>query len=791
MKTLCFSRVFFLLSMMLITNFYCLYSYSTSVATLNTEKSKTSENLSSGHQVHNAALNSNKNTNAFSNSNKLAANAGNSIGFTSKEKLKTNGKAKSKITNLNKLSGSLKLNLSGKIKTKPLPDDFISWFEGWVHYHKYNNDTNITRPRDFFVNSKYFNQRIPVKQLNSQDKFGKKMIPDKNAFYIVLGKDTFNIYYSRDNAFLNQVDSLSYEFIEPIPTDKKYEGGVVDLFKFSIGHCLLVKAKLVLEASSEATPQRWVFCVDREPEKDKLLNALITAKLYNQDLKGQIVTSDSLSSGKANENVNDFLNTKRREQKDADLSKGATAVDGYWVVLQDWTDCNLKCGGGLQFKQRMCVPPKAGGRECVGEAVETKECNTQPCPEVKAYMKEEEESKPIISNPIVKIGSFSNRPQRYIKCVIKDVDAFADDSIGGNVQRFPVRVVMNEKTLAIYKSDDYQDVMGSFDLADAQFTVPKNSFCCFIISDKFKSKNVCGYEKDCGTPDTNEWVSKWDKDFNEFKNSCYNGLEASLLSNDDTKLLSKKAQNKVNQANLQITQAKQVRAKEEMVTEETQALRETVVKTQQTGFEAIEKELDIENLLKEEEKMKESDGIKGLQEKLEAETEKLKCVQESIKEKEIDTEFVAEQHQADNDIKEIKQEIADKITKKREKLKNLLDKMRKKSSMEKAKLEGDIKTLRFKISQDLMIAQRNGSIDTCHEGKLDLDKREAYCNKNFVDDFINNADCKKDDEFCYLCCETEFGNTYMDKREQCYSMCDVKEEPKKEAPTNRWLWKAS
>lgn len=88
------------------------------------------------------------------------------------------------------------------------------------------------------------------------------------------------------------------------------------------------------------------------------------------------------------------------------------AVDGYWIVLQSWSTCSLKCGGGTQSFHRMCVPPKSGGRPCQGEAVLIKRCNEQPCPKIGVpsdKSKENEET----PKPIVKVMPFSSRYQRY------------------------------------------------------------------------------------------------------------------------------------------------------------------------------------------------------------------------------------------------------------------------------------------------------------------------------------------------------------------------------------------
>ena len=87
-------------------------------------------------------------------------------------------------------------------------------------------------------------------------------------------------------------------------------------------------------------------------------------------------------------------------------------VDGYWIVLQEWTQCSLKCGGGTSTLHRMCVPPKYGGKDCEGSNIISKPCNIQPCPEIK-ILKNSLKNNETMKDPIVKVVTFSNRPQRY------------------------------------------------------------------------------------------------------------------------------------------------------------------------------------------------------------------------------------------------------------------------------------------------------------------------------------------------------------------------------------------
>jgi len=89
-------------------------------------------------------------------------------------------------------------------------------------------------------------------------------------------------------------------------------------------------------------------------------------------------------------------------------AKPGSRIDGKWVILQDWSQCTQICGGGRQYLQRLCVPPQNGGMPCDGEAILTKECNTQPCPTVISTQKEAP------ANPtVIKMMPLSSRPLNY------------------------------------------------------------------------------------------------------------------------------------------------------------------------------------------------------------------------------------------------------------------------------------------------------------------------------------------------------------------------------------------
>lgn len=58
------------------------------------------------------------------------------------------------------------------------------------------------------------------------------------------------------------------------------------------------------------------------------------------------------------------------------------AVDGGWGNYGAWSACSASCGGGSQTRSRKCndPAPSNGGANCVGPAQQSRDCNTSPCP---------------------------------------------------------------------------------------------------------------------------------------------------------------------------------------------------------------------------------------------------------------------------------------------------------------------------------------------------------------------------------------------------------------------------
>jgi len=67
----------------------------------------------------------------------------------------------------------------------------------------------------------------------------------------------------------------------------------------------------------------------------------------------------------------------------------------------------------------------------------------------------------------------------------------------------------------------------------------------------------------------------------------------------------------------------------------------------------------------------------------------------------------------------------------------------------------------------MLKAGANGDASLCLPSVPQEDK-DQYCDSKFYDNLEENKTCKEPYSFCYLCCDSEFGDLNADMRNDCF-----------------------
>ena len=473
-------------------------------------------------------------------------------------------------------------------------------------------------------------------------------------------------------------------------------------------------------------------------------------------------------------------------------STNSKIVDGYWITLQEWTQCSLKCGGGVSTLHKLCVPPKQGGKPCDGPAILTKPCNIQPGPQVKELKKFQLNKTRSFEKPVVKIMPFSDRPQRYTKCIVKESDMMYTKMFTEKVQyvenvQLPVRLVMNNRTISIFGSTNYDSVLSTFDLRKTEISPSKMHMNCFILSQgdisdlNHLQAEICPFGLDRAPEIYQEWIY----DFNLFKYQCHSEKEIVDLDAADARALEDKFKKKVDSAKLDIVEDRVNMMKDKLQKDSEKNYNIQIQKTNQMAMQAVQKEMTLEEMVKKEEEEREDLVEKELMAKLDEEKEKQNCLVKKIQEKELEDQYNLKSQEAAAEIKRISDLAQKQVIIKRSQMKSDVLKMRKTAQRKKAALTAELQAVRIQMSKSMSKVYKEGDKTKCKTVKSKTDK-ETYCGFNFPDDYVRYNDCLEEEDFCSFCCETEFGDMHMDKRQDCYdTICAA---AKKMDEDGRWLW---
>ena len=642
-----------------------------------------------------------------------------------------------------------------------------SLYENWVSYFHYANNTKKI-PHAFYTNSEY-------KPLSKNSE-----IPTKTSFFAQVTHNKVN--FLKNKAFTHIYDTLNIDFIKPIPENNNFLGGVKDLGKFNEGYCFQVATtkpekefKMTYEEPSpkNGVNEIWLICLKEEKDKNNMMNSIIKQKLQKQkDLGIEL-------------NIGNDISGKEEKQIDEDINEpGLGPNDGYWIVLQDWSQCTLKCGGGKQVKQLQCIPPKKGGKPCSGSSIRERPCNTQPCPEPKLLsqvlggnQKIENPFKAMNTTnaPVIRMMPISQRPQRYDKCHIKDTDASYLNEKGIKV---PIRLVMNNKVISAFQDENLSSALVTFLLEDTQFKLLKGNKACFRLENLNGHADFCSLVESCSGDNKqvstdgyhSSFVNEWNYDFNLFKTQCFTERDVKKYEvNEDPEF--KKKQNELKE---EFIQQKINKIKENTNKEEQYHLIKKKKETEAMTMSALMKEKQLEELLLKEEAEREQQELEEIKVQLENEKKKKDCMQKAIKEKELESQVTLSTSEAEREIQKIKEKVQHEIQIKRNEIQQKIKQMRMKNERKKRALLQQIQVIRTETAGHIERVSRKGDINTCKaitsltDQAQKQDKINEYCTNSLLSAI---PDCTTN--FCYSCCENEFGELYAKERNECYeTLCN-------------------
>ena len=692
----------------------------------------------------------------------------------------------------------LDLYAEGKVKGEALGSNLglgPTYFLGWAKYFHYDNGVKAEKPTEFFQNNAFYDQRVLKEDRNNEDEDGRPAyIPSKFHFFLKLTRDSLIVLSSQQNKLQRVVDSMQVDLIKPIPKDDMYKGGVQKLGEFDEGNCFQVLTTIPDGGSAEigfdsandmGVNQNWVICFDKREDRDILMKQLIQIKLIKQKVRGTSLSTKKEEKPHASAFLKPKikLNIERYNGPDKNVDK-----DGFWVLLQDWSPCSMKCGGGIETQQWICNPPLKGGKPCQGQPIRTRPCNTQPCPTVSGRSSSEQNKDEKTFQPILKSLPWSSRLQRYLECEVKETDVlYIRRDITGNVGKpvkYPGRMVMTNRTIALYDDDTFDKNVFTFNLQDSNMGPFIDDYCCLVVEALDKRFRVCGFAADCGDKNNPDFVNNWLRAFNLFSKKCYvdlpskNWKESLKKDNED----GDGGTMHIDMAGLM---AREGLIKRKMVEKQQLDIEKKISNTQELALKAIRKELKLERLVRNEEKLKEQSKINNLLRLKLKEEKKKDCLVKALKAREAENKRGRTTQEAELEIAKIKNEAKKDVDAERLNLRKKLNDIKKNSNRRQRMIQQQINLIRSTMAKDLLEANKNGDMQLCSAGLKSPEKAIEYCNQNFVTNYTANRDCQDIDRFCPICCENEFGNLYLKKRDECYKICDdiIKNQLKGD-----WIW---
>lgn len=168
----------------------------------------------------------------------------------------------------------------------------------------------------------------------------------------------------------------------------------------------------------------------------------------------------------------------------------------------------------------------------------------------------------------------------------------------------------------------------------------------------------------------------------------------------------------------------------------------------------------------------------------------------AIKEKQLENQYNLRQKETLEAISNIRHAAIKEVQTRRNNLKKIIEEMRQKQKRKTNGLSQKLQSVRYEMAQQMGKAYKKGDAGNCQkigfgtESKEKKQMRKNYCVANYSEDFVKYQDCLEGDDFCHMCCDSEFGEFYVGERETCYkAACKKNTDPEPEKQdSGRWIW---
>ena len=346
--------------------------------------------------------------------------------------------------------------------------------------------------------------------------------------------------------------------------------------------------------------------------------------------------------------------------------------------------------------------------------------------------------------------------------------------------KFPSRVILNMDTISVYETEETSSFYSGFKLKD--ITVlgkdKKDPDHCFIVGTLDRQITMCGmvYSR----LDIKKDIEQWIKDIKMFRDDC-----KPVVQKPDDILKDPSVLAAINTAKQQkmLLKLKNNLANESKK-EEPEDLK--IKKAQLIAWRTLEKEKKFEERKLKEEELKERVEQETVKKQMECENNKKDKILNAIILKKK-AKNIRKKIETQKEIELIKREMQQRILKNRKMLEERLFRMKKAHERILNMSRQKINEMHASLATNLISAEKKGDMKKC-DPKTPDNTRNQYCNENFNDStlFYMMKDCLDRNQYCDVCCEHEYGEMYLDKKEICKGQCDMKLELTQQG--GKWVW---